>query len=660
MSFSVTGSNDGMVVPKKYYIVNKDSHNEGVDIVDKALDNGKLGFSVKDNVQMMVDAKMGVKLGYQKAAITNANIQKGALTEFDSLLNGVINNTLKPLDGRNALISYAISNTSPSDVSVSVASRGSDNGLSLAMNINRLASSQSTVISGFKDGESLSAGNIEVMRGDGNKINLNVTDGMTLDDLAFEINAGNNLVKATVVNADGKRGIAFMSTETGEASKFTISASGNAELESKFNTSGKFSRDAQKASDAEFEINGVKMTSKTNSVRDVMGLNLTLNNITSTPTHISTTTNPSGVIKNIEAFIGNINDLQDRFNKYDAQTPDKDFVGSLYGKDYTDDIKESVNNFFMNFKTANDMEAIGISKDKSGHLVLDNQKISAALYKDPEVVFKHMGSYSKISSSALTVDAMGAMSSGEHTVEISRKPEIAKLVGEKTSPKINLTKDDVLNLEVNGAKVNITIPKGDYKPTQIAAQISTQLSKAGGEFDASVDASGALSFVSKEMGSLQSISILNDNPQLGLKKSKASGVDISGTVDGQPFLGDGDHYESRYDKSTMGLKLKIDPETIQIGKEITLKVSKGLLDRMGAMYKDVDSTVVDRLADVTDSLKESSRKSLISELHDLESEEKDTYQMYYQRYSGISAMISKMQGIGDMIDSMYNSKNDDD
>ena len=660
MSFSITGKNDGMVVSKKYYVVNKDSRNEGLDIVDKALDNGKLGFSVKDNVQMMVDAKMGVRLGYKKSEITNANVQKGALTEFDNLLNGVINNTLKPLNSRSSLISYSINNTSPSDVSVSVSSSGASNGLSLAMKVDQLASSQSTVISGFANSDVLSAGNIAVMGSDGDEINLKVTDGMTLDDLAYEVNAGNSLVKATVISADGKRGIAFMSTETGSASKFTISASGNDELASKFNTSGKFSEDVQKARDAKFVINGVRMSSKTNSVHDVMGLNLTLNNVTSAPVRISTATNPDGVIKNVSAFIENINELQDRFGKYNAPSPDKDFVGSLYGKDYTNDIKDKINNFFMNFQTANDMDAIGISRDKKGHLVLDNQKIRTALYKDPEVVFKHMGSYSKISSSALTIKSLGSMPAGNHTVEISRKPELAKLIGGKMSPEIKLTKDDVLNLEVNGVNVDITIPQGTYKPTQIAAQISTQLSKTGGEFDVSVDGSGALSFVSKEMGSLQSISILNDNAQLGLKKSKASGVDISGTVDGQPFLGDGDHYESSFDKSTMGLKFKIDPNTIQIGKEITLKVSKGLLDHIGSVYKDIDSTVVDKLESVTDSLKESSSKSLISELNDLEDEEKDTYQMYYQRYSGISAMISKMQGIGDMIDSMYNSKKDDD
>lgn len=660
MSFSITGSNDGMVVSKKYYIVNKDSHNEGLDIVDKALDNSKLGFSVKDNVQMMVDAKMGVKLGYKKAEITNANVQKGALTEFDNLLNGVINNTLSPLNSRNALISYSISNTSPSDVGVAVSENGTSNGLSLAMKVNQLASSQSTVISGFKDSDVLSAGNIKVTGSDGDELNFKVTDGMTLDDLAYEINAGSGFVKATVVEANGKRGLAFMSTQTGAASKFSVSASGNADLAEKFNTSGKFAEEVQKAQDAEFVINGVKMTSPTNSVHDVMGLNLTLNNVTSAPVRISTATNPDGVIKNVNAFISNINELQDRFDKYNSQTPDKDFVGSLYGKDYTNDMKEKINDFFMNFQTVDDMDAIGISKDKKGHLVLDEQKLRSALYKDPEVVYKHMGSYSKSSSGALSVKTLGSMPAGSHTIEISRKPELAKLTGEKMSQEVKFDKDNVLNLEINGSKVDVTIPQGTYKPTQIAAQISTQLSKAGGEFDVSVDTSGALSFVSKEMGSLQSISVLNDDAQLGLKKAKASGVDISGTIDGQPFLGDGDHYESRFDESTMGFKFQIDPKTIQVGKEISLKVSKGLLDHMGDMYKDIDSTVTDKLKDVTDSLKESSTKSLITQLHDLEREEQDTYQFYYQRYSGISAMISKMQGIGDMIDSMYNSKNDDD
>ncbi|MGR5365762.1 flagellar filament capping protein FliD [Photobacterium damselae] len=660
MSFSITGSNDGMVVSKKYYIVNKDSHNEGLDIVDKALDNSKLGFSVKDNVQMMVDAKMGVKLGYKKAEITNANVQKGALTEFDNLLNGIVDNTLSPLNSRNALISYAINNTSPSDVTVSVSKSGTSNGLSLSMKINQLASSQSTVISGFKDTDVLPTGVIKIAGGDGSALDFQVKNGMTLDDLAYEINSEGGFVKATIVEANGKRGLAFLSTKTGAESKFSITASGDAGLVDKFNSSGLYAKEVQKAQDAKFEINGVEMTSPSNSVHDVMGLNLTLNDVTSSPVRISTATNPDAVIKNVNAFVANINELQDRFNKYNAQTPDKDFVGSMYDKDYSNDIKEVMSDFFMNFKTVDDLSAIGVSVDKKGHLVLDEQKIRSELYKDPEIVYKHMGSYSESSTGSLSVNSLGAMPSGNHTVEISRKPELAKLTGTQMASKVTFDKPNVLNLEINGSNVDVTIPKGTYTPSQIAAQISSQLSSAGGQFDVSVDGTGALTFVSKEMGALQSISILNDNAMLGLSKAKASGVDISGTIDGQPFLGDGEHYESRFDESTMGFKFSVDPKTIKIGQEISLKVSKGLIDHMTNLYKDIDTTVTTKMKEVSDSLKESSSKSLIAQLHDLEQEEKDTYQFYYQRYSGISALISKMQGIGDMIDSMYNSKNDDD
>ncbi|PSV01101.1 flagellar filament capping protein FliD [Photobacterium kishitanii] len=670
--FTINGNNGGMVVSKDYYLRNKDTRNEGINIVDKALDNGDMGFSVKDNVDMMVQSKMGAKIALMQAKITNANVQKSAIAQFQTTMKTLVNETLKPLDTKSALTSFVVNNSDPTSIGVTTSETGTSNNLSVSLKVKALASSESVTVGGFSSNTVLHAGTIKFDFGkrstsgwtkndDSQSVSIEVSEGMSLEALADKINsAPKGAIKATVVtHDDGSRELAIISNRSGSNNALQISSTGNKDLVDRFTFAGAdtpYAKERQTASDAKYLLNGIEMTSPSNTIKDVMGLNLSLNAITKGDVRISTSSNPDAVITNVNAFVQNVNSLQEMLNKFNSPSPDKDFTGSFKGTEMSDEIEKKLSGLFDGFRATHKMASIGITRDAEGKLTLDTAKLKKELIKNPEVAYEMLGTSVETSTGSVDVSNIGNLPSGDHSLVITRKPEKATLVGSKIGNSVTLSKDVVVKMEINSSPVSINVKAGTYTAQQLTAKLSAAIQDAGfSGITASLNG-GSIQFESNDYGSLQSIAVKDDVLALGLSKSKASGVDISGTLDGETFLGDGATYKSRFGEHSKGFEFSVDTKTIDLNKLVNISVSKGLLSDMKKMYSSVDNVLVENSDKIKEELKETSSFSLISQLDDLKDKEDYYYNFYYQQFSGVSAMISKMKGIGDMLDAMFNSK----
>ncbi|KDM90886.1 hypothetical protein EA58_14090 [Photobacterium galatheae] len=659
-----------MVVPKNFYLQNNNKSNVGAGIIDSALSNEDYGFSISDTVEMMVASQMGARIPEQQAAITNANITQGALTQLEITMSMLSKNTIQPFNQKNALTSYEISNSNPHAVRADLSKGGTSGTLDLSIGVKQLAQSQSLKFGGFQSGnDQLAAGVLAIDFGSYDKtgsftenassetISIEITAGMTINDLANEINKSTKDLKATVIaNSDGTSDLALMSQKTGQTHAMRVSTSGDPSLQNLtfHGASTATATQARAATDAIYTVNGIEMSSGTNRIEDVFGLNLTLSEVTSGEVRIGTTVSSQGVVDNVYAFVENFNAMIDMFNAFNAETPNKDFVGAIYGSDVAELIDEEFDQLFAILSPdGSALKDIGITRDPEGRLLFDQDKLSAALQNDPEIANKILGTITKSSHAGVAIDSIGQAMGGDHTVIVTRAPEKAKLTGSVLASHVVIAADRDLNLKLGNKEVSIHLSAGTYTPDELASIMNKEIHLAGAQgYQATVE-DGALSMTSFEYGALQSIEVFGDVAELGLTAQKVTGVDVAGTINGEPFLGDGATFESQFDEASKGIKISFEPESIPLNQPIIISTSQGFLGNLDATIQNIKISTSLEIKEIKSSLDKTKDDSLVSQLEALQKKEQYYYNMYYQQFSGISAALSEMEGTIKMMELMF-------
>lgn len=162
-----------------------------------------------------------------------------------------------------------------------------------SLEVNRLAKAQSLASGSFASGSAMGAdGQITLQKGrwdaagtsfaadSSGAVNIAISATDTLGDVAAKITqSGAGITAVVVKDGQGER-LLVRSTETGEENGFSMSASGGGALSS---LDGQ-AMERTAAVDAEFVINGMTVTSASNTVKDVVpGVTLNLLKPTTSP-----------------------------------------------------------------------------------------------------------------------------------------------------------------------------------------------------------------------------------------------------------------------------------------------------------------------------------------------------------------------------------------
>lgn len=215
----------------------------------------------------------------------------------------------------------------------------------------------------------------------------------SLEGLRDAINAKTDLgVTAAIVNDGGTSPyrLVLTSKETGVASSMRISVAGDASLQTMLNHDASGSqamRQTAVAGNALLKVNGIPVTSKTNSVVDAApGVTMTLAKI---GTSTLTVTRDSGAVEAaITAFVTAYNGLQataGQLTKYDAET----HSGAPLVGDSTLRTVQTRIRAALNTPQAGELKVlskIGVSFQKDGTLAFDATKLKTALAADPGAV----------------------------------------------------------------------------------------------------------------------------------------------------------------------------------------------------------------------------------------------------------------------------------
>ncbi len=431
----------------------------------------------------------------------------------------------------------------------------------------------------------------------------------TLQGVRDAINEADIGVSAAIVDDGSGFRLLLSATETGAANALEIQvsdtgdgsdidASGLSRLA--FNSGANNLTQTAAASDASFSINGLALTSASNSVENVIdGVDLNLREITENPVTVSVSNNEGAVRSAIEGFVASFNNFATVSNNLTAFDAEAGTAGALQGDFSARSIITQVRNalgrsaegFDGPFST---LAELGITTQADGTLAINESRLNDALesnFDSVAGVFARVGETSD--SNVRFVSSTDATQVGSFDVEITQVATRGALegaaIGAPTalSPLVIDDSNDSFRISVNGvASEEIFLTQGSFESgADLAAELQTRingdaaLSQANISVNVEFTADNRLRITSDRFGSSSDVAIdaVDAATTAGLGLSVASGVagqDVAGLIGGVAATGSGQTLRGAVGSPVAGVVLDITGGAL--GPRGSLSVSSGV------------------------------------------------------------------------------------
>lgn len=338
---------------------------------------------------------------YESLPLNTLQTQQQGVKDKDSALvqlNGFIGNLQTQVNSLSSSalfggISAVSSNTS---IAVPTVGSGAISG-EYNLSVSFLAKGQVTSsANGYAAVDNVAAdgGSISFTIGSETTEAINITGTTTLSELKDKINAQNSGVAAAIVNTGSNYKLVISSRETGSASGFTV----NNNLTNGAGTVLAFAvgqnsttGNSQNARNAEFTVNGLPITSSSNTVTDAIP-GMTVKLVGTGDVSIDNTPNFGGVKSSVQSIVSEYNKLRDFFNKQSAPNAVTGKRGPLANdsilRQALGDIRNVVLGSNANGGKYSYLAQVGLEFTSTGELKLDETKFNAAMNANPADVQK--------------------------------------------------------------------------------------------------------------------------------------------------------------------------------------------------------------------------------------------------------------------------------
>jgi len=307
------------------------------------------------------------------------------------------------------------------------AEAGTDTG-SYSITVSQLATAQKVASGNYTSSSSALSlsGSFSIGTEDGDSVSIDITEDMTLSDIASAINEESDTsgVKATVLKVSSSSYELILTTvDTGQ----TISVSdGDGILQDLgiVDDSGDFADELQASQQAVFTIDGVTITRSSNEIDDVIdGLTFYLTGTTDDDQSITVEIdqNLTDIKSAVVAFV-------DAYNAYREWALSQQETSSSGGASsdavlFGDSTIRTINQQIASALTFSlddvSMSAIGLSFDENNYLEYDEDTLNDVLNSDPDII-QQLFSYSfESSSSDLGILYRGTSAPSTFTLDIS-------------------------------------------------------------------------------------------------------------------------------------------------------------------------------------------------------------------------------------------------
>lgn len=502
----------------------------------------------------------------------------------------------------------------------------------------------------------------------------------TLSGVRDAINAAGGPVSASIINDGGGFRLVLSSTESGESNSMRITVSddisGSTDLTGLSQLAydvtrpkatnpaapyGQNMSQVQAAANANFTVDGIAVTSESNTATSVVaGMTFNLLKTTTSPVTISVTRDASAAGKGLESFVKTYNELRKTIKDtsyFDAATKS---VGALQGESVIRTIESQLRTLINGSAPAGTftrLSDVGISFDKTGNMLYDSSKFNSAVSKDAASVAALFGSYGVASDSQVSYFSGGSSTkAGKYAINITQVATQGKLVAgaaAAATTNIDLTStDNTLALTIDGVSSGtITLNAANYaSANDLALEIQSKINGnsvfkgAGIGVTVSFDSgTGKFNLTSNKFGanSTVAISTISGDLQTALGLSTAdtgtAGLNVAGSIGNVQATGDGQFLTGT--GAATGLRIQITGGNA--GERGTVSFSRGFAVQIGDAISSMQTTT-GALTTRQNSLNKS-LDDLTNQLDKLSTRMTELEKRYRAQFTALDVTISRLQ-----------------
>lgn len=375
------------------------------------------------------------------------------------------------------------------------------------------------------------------------------------------------------------------------------------------------------AQDARLGINGLAVTSASNSVTGAIGgVTLDLKKLSAGQVVSVDIARDTGATRDaVHSFVTGYNDLMAAVKGVSTYDPATGTGGVLVGdaavRGLVSNIRTTLNQEMPGLTGAfGALADIGVTTARDGSLTIDEARLDAALARDPGAVGRLFAASGSSTSAHLQyAGASAATQPGDYQVEVTRQATQGSYTGAAFgytgAIAVDATNDN-LSVRIDGvSSAQLTLTHGNYTGAELAAELQTRINgdanlrAAGVAVNVDFD-TGTQNFVitSTRYGSASTVEIVGvdsgSGATLGLNTGAGSaGEDVAGTIGGLPATGSGLMLTGT--GAAQGLRVEV--SGVGTGILGSLSFSHGVGDRLNNLVIDMladDSSINGRIAGI--------------------------------------------------------------
>jgi flagellar hook-associated protein 2 len=291
---------------------------------------------------------------------------------------------------------------------------------SYGLEVTQLASAQKSFTAAYTAGTTFAAGDLTFTVAGIAAAPINLSAGSTLQDASIAINAAKTGVTATVVtDSTGKQRMVLTGDKSGTGKGFslvsTVTASGGQDSLAMFDTTT-VGLNRIGALDAKLKIDGIEVSSSTNTFSNIAGLKLTAVKLGTS--NVNVQNDSAKITSAVQAFVDSYNavaTLIKNNSNYDASTKT---AQAFNGDGATSSILNALGNARttvpaeLGSATLKSLASVGVSIQSNGQLKLDTTSLNSAISTSASDVVNVLTAYGKSFSTEVSslLSGTGAVS----------------------------------------------------------------------------------------------------------------------------------------------------------------------------------------------------------------------------------------------------------
>jgi len=537
-----------------------------------------------------------------------------------------------------------------------------------------LAQTQSVYSADFASATNtaVGTGTLQIQVGSGSVTNISIdSSNNTLNGIAAAINQSNSGVNAAVIYDGTGYRLTLTGNNTGAANAFTVSTSGATGSLGSLSYSPSVSggmTESQTAQNASVSINGLAVTSATNTVSGAIpGVSLNLLQASGSTT-LTVANDTSAFVTSVQSFVNAFNTAMGTLNQLTAFNPGSNGAsgqsGPLIGNAGIQTLRTQLLNLISGQGVGTtpgsayaSLGAVGVSLAQDGTLVLDSGKLGTALQSNYNAVAGLFGQVGTATNANVQyVGAGNSTQPGTYAVNVTSGATQASVMASSPVASGGITSAETLVIGSGATSVSVQLASGSTIDG-IVATINATLSQQGLSNISAFNNNGSLQFQSAGYGSAQNFTVVSTQPAsagstgIGTTLLSTKGTDVVGAINGQVGTGAGQQLTVTGPGPALGLQVNISGQAT--GSMGSVTVSQGLYQQMNTILAQALNTQSGFVSAATSGLN-NTIKGINQQITQLQASAASQTALLQQQFNAMQTQVAQLQSVGQYLTAFFN------